>query len=316
MIRGWRRVVDAATRGVDPVPLALFRVGVGLSVLVTIGSVGSAGLVDVLWVDASMGGYRELGSQYFMVDWLGGPSAEVMRGLAWAGMALGVLLTLGLGGRATALAALLTTQSLVNANPHAGGSYDLLLSNALWLCVLAPCTATLSADAWLRHGRPWATRRVYALWAWLVAYQIVLVYWSTGVQKVSAYWTPGGDFSALYYILQQPTWQRYPLDFFAWVFPLTQVATAVTWFWEVSAPLWLVALYFEVTRARPGWVRAWFNAWDVRTLYAVVGILFHVALLLTLNVGPFPLISLAYYACLWPGEEIRSWVGLRAASTA
>ena len=74
----------------------------------------------------------------------------------------------------------------------------------------------------------------------------------------------------------------------------------------VLAPLWLLALYFHATRERPGFVRAWFNAWDVRTLYAVIGLGFHAALLVTMNVGPFPIISLAYYTCLWRGEEWRA----------
>ena len=32
------------------------------------------------------------------------------------------------------------------------------------------------------------------------------------------------------------------MTWLAWVFPMTQVATAVTWFWEVLSPIWLLAV--------------------------------------------------------------------------
>lgn len=306
MIRGWTRLVAAATRAEDPLPVAIFRMLVALGAIATVGSVVAAGLVEVLWVDLAHGGYRELGRQHWLVDALGGSTPTVIWALVAASLVSSALLFVGAGGRVTALVALQTTQALCDANNHAGGSYDQLLSNALWLCVLAPTTATWSIDAWLLRGRPWLGRSVPAWARWLPAYQLILVYWSTGIQKVSAHWTPGGDFSALYYILQQPTWQLRPMTWLAWIYPVTQVATAVTWVWEVTAPLWLLALYFQATRERPGFVRAWFNAWDVRTIYAVIGLGFHAALLLTMNVGPFPIISLAYYACLWRGAEWRA----------
>lgn len=306
MIGVWNRLVAWATAPADPLPLAIFRVGVALGVLTTVGSVVTAGLVEVLWVDVDYGGYRALGRQHWLVDALGGATPDVMWGLVGASLVGAVLMVLGLGGRLTALFTLQVTQALVDANSHAGGSYDQLLTNALWLCVLTPTTATASLDAWIGRGHALSSRAVHAWCRVLVVYQIILVYWSTGVQKVSAYWTPGGDFSALYYILQQPSWQRYPMTWLAWVFPLTQVATAVTWAWEVTVPLWLLAIYFQATRERPGRLRAAFNAWDVRSIYAVIGLLFHAVLLATLDVGPFPIISLAFYACLWRGEEWRS----------
>jgi hypothetical protein len=312
MIGAWRRLVFVATAAGDPLPLALFRIALGLGALFTVGSVAWSGLVPSLWVDASAGGYRPLGPQHWLVEALGGSNPGVVWALVAVSLASSAALMVGLGGRLAAGVALVAAQALTDANGHAGGSYDQLLTNGLWLCVIAPTTATWSIDAWIRRGSPLAGRPVPAWARLLPAYQIILVYWSTGVQKVSAHWTPGGDFSALYYILQQPTWQHRPMEWVAWIYPLTQVATAATWSWEVSAPLWLLALYYQATRARRGWVRAWFNAWDVRALYAAVGLTFHALLLATMNVGPFPIISLAFYACLWRGEEYRSVVRMAA----
>lgn len=316
MIGAWSRIVARMTAPEDPLPLALFRIGVALAVLVSVGSVVSHDLVGVLWLDADAGGYRALGRGPWLIRWLGGPTPEIVWPLVWTSLASATLLLIGAGGRVTAFVSLQTLMAVVDINGHAGGSYDELTKNALWLLVLAPSTATWSVDAWVLRGSPFRGRPVPAWARVLPVVQIVLVYWTTGLQKVSAYWVPGGDLSALYYILQQPSWQRWDLSIFAYVYPLTQLATGVTWLWEVTSPLWLLALWYRATRERSGWVRAWFNAWDVRTIYAVVGVIMHAALTVTLDVGPFPVISLAFYPLFWTGAELRTLPrGLRRAST-
>lgn len=306
MIRFWTGIVARLWAPEGGLPLGLFRMALALTVLVAIGSVVTHDLVEVLWVDRDFGGYRDLGRGPWLVEALGGPTPAVVWGLTWAGLALGGLLLAGLGGRVTAFLTLQVFLALTDLNGHAGGSYDELIKNGLWLCVLAPTTATASVDAWLLRGHPLRGRPVPAWGRVLIAFQLVLVYWTTGLQKVSAYWVPGGDFSALYYILQQPSWQLTDLSLFAYVFPLTQVGTAVTWLWEVTAPLWLLALFYRGTRTRGGRLRRWFNALDVRTLYAGVGLFFHTALLLTLDVGPFPLASLAFYFAFWSPDELST----------
>ena len=301
-LRGW---TDWAFRPEGAEPLALFRILVGLAIAVSIGSVLTDGVVEVLWVDVAHGGYRTFERVPWLVEQLGGPTLPVMTGLTVATVVASLVLMAGLGGRLTAFL-LLQLYMAVDINTHAGGSYDLLIKNALWLCVLTPTTATWSLDAWILRGRPWRGRPVPAWARGLIVFQLILMYWTTGLQKLSAHWTPGGEFDALYYILQQPSWQLYDLSFFAWLYPLTQVGTAVTWVWEVTAPVWLLALIYRGTREKGGWLRATFNAWDVRTIYALVGIVFHGALVLTMNVGSFPMISLAFYVCLWDADEWRS----------
>jgi hypothetical protein len=132
------------------------------------------------------------------------------------------------------------------------------------------------------------------------------------MQKISAYWVPGGGFSALYYILQQPTWQRRDMSWVAWIYPITQIGTAATWFWENGAPLLLLAYFWRYTSDRPGRVRAWANRVDLRSWYVAVGVLFHVLIVIPMNIGPFSLASLAYYPCLYTSEEWSraiAWVG-------
>lgn len=307
MIGRWTRFVAWLWAPEGGLPLALFRILVAVAVLVNVLSVVNHDLVDLVWVSKEYGGYRHLSGSW-LVKYLGGPTPRVVWSLVWSTLGLGVLMLLGLGGRLTAFLTLQLFMGLADINGHAGGSYDELTKNALWLCVLAPTTANLSADAWIFRGHPLAGRPVPAWGRALIAFQIVLVYWTTGLQKVSAFWVPGGDLSALYYILQQPSWQRYDLSFFAWLYPLTQAATFFTWLWEVTAPLWLVGLWMM---GRERWRQVWrtVGRW-LRTGYAAIGLFFHAALLVTLEVGPFPLISLAFYPAFFSEDElVRLWRG-------
>lgn len=298
----WNRWVDLTRRQESGTAIALFRMALGFSILLTLGSVVWTGTIEPLWLDRAHGGVRPL-SGNGLVALLGGATPEVVYPLLVIGFALATALTVGLGGRATALATLLVVQPLVDINDDAGGSYDLLIQNGLWLLVLAPATRTLSVDCRLRTGA-WASRSPVGLWArYLIAFQLVVMYTSTGWQKLSAYWTPGGDFSALYYILQQPSWQRFDMAWTVHVYPLLQLGTAVTWLWEVSNPLLLVAVWMADTQERPGRVRAWFNRLHVREAYAVVGLVMHLSLLVLMNVGPFTPLTLAFYAGLYSSKD-------------
>src|SRR5262249_22515372 len=146
----------------------------------------------------------------------------------------------GLGGRVAAFVTLQGYVALHRLDGNSSGSSDLLVTNGLWLLVLARSTATLSLDCKLRTGRFRSDDPIPAFPRYLAVLQLVAMYWSTGVQKVSVYWFPAGSYSALYYILQQPTWQRFSMSWAARIYPITQVATAVTWIWEVSAPALLL----------------------------------------------------------------------------
>lgn len=306
----WSRFVAWIGAEEDGTSLALFRIGVGLSILYTVGIMVGRGLVDVLWIDADYGGLNS-----FRNPWLIDLMGDASPGLVWTFVGLSLLsgigMTIGFGGRAMALVAFLSTTNLLDLNNQAGGSYDELLSNALWLCLLGGGFRTLSVDARLRTGQWWPEVRVVAIVRWLAAWQLVLMYGSTGLQKVSAYWVPGGEASALYYILQQPSWHRFDMSFMAWVFPLTQLSTIVIWFWEVFAPLWIVALAWDRrgpdgTKPTTG-LRGLSNRLGVRWVYFVVGVGMHLIIHATMDVGPFSIVSLAFYAVMVHPEEWRAF---------
>lgn len=299
----WSRLVALLSTTEHPRALALFRIALGLCGLGMIGSVVAHGLVDDLWLDRAYGGYRKLPRGNFLIQWLGGPTPQVVWGVVVAALASSAAMVVGLGGRLSVFVALWTITAATDMNSSASGSADELLTSALFLCLLGPVTRTWSVDCYLRTRQWTSSQPVYAFPRWMGVFQIALVYWATGVQKLSTHWVPGGGWSALYYILQQPSWHRTDMTWVAWVYPLTQAATGVTWCWEVGSPVLLLAFWYRLTRGRRGRVRAAFNRWDVRGLYALLGLLLHLSIHATMNVGMFSFVSLAYYACFFSPDE-------------
>jgi hypothetical protein len=306
--RAWTAWVDALSARESATSLALFRIVIGLGVILDVGSVVAHGLVSVLWLQPEHGGMRRLGEGPWLLAWLGGPSPPAVWTLTCGALLGGALMVAGIGGRWASILALLCTVNVVNINGHAGGSYDELLTNALFLTVLGPGHQTLSVAARLRTGTWWPKVEVLAFPRWLAIWQLVLMYCSTGLQKLSFYWVPGGEASALYYIYQQPTWQRMDMRFTAWLFPLTQMGTLVTWFWEVLSPLWLLALVWSAWPERAGRCGRIANRVGLRWWFFGIGLLAHVLIWLTMEVGPFTLVSLAYYFAVvhpWEWDSLK-----------
>lgn len=308
----WRRLVEALSGTESGTSLALYRIGMGLGVWHTIGPVVWRGLLPILWLDRADGGLVPLGEGTWLVAWLGGPRPGTVEALAGLALLAGAAMVVGVGGRWSALVALLASRALTDLNGYAGGSYDMLLANGLWLAVLGDGDATLSLTARWRTGRWWPSTAVWAVPRWLVGYQLVLMYCATGWQKLSAYWVPGGESSALYYILQQTEWQRRSMTWVAPLYPATQVATTVTWLWEVTAPVWLLAVWLAATKERGGWLRTWAERLWVRTAYAGAGLVMHAVIFLTMDVGPFSFLSLACYTAMVLPREWEQVLGRRA----
>ena len=309
MLRRWFWVRWAAffNERQDGTTLALLRIALGISLLYSIGSVVLHGMVPVIWLGPHDGGYTSPGQGPWLFHWIGGLTPTTLWAVVVATLLGGLLLVLGLGGRLAALVALLGYQNLIGSNGETLGAYDWLLTNALWLVFLSRSTATLSLDCRLRTGRWTSTEAVPAWPRYLAVYQIVLVYWSTGIHKLSRSWVPGGGFSAIYYILQEPTWQRWDMTWLAPYYPLTQIATAVTWIWEISAPLLLLVLWYRHTADRPGRLRALCNRLPLRGLWVAAGVAMHGGIMLFMDVGPFSAVSLSYYVCLFHPAEWRSF---------
>lgn len=300
---GWRRWVDWLTTPESALSLAIFRIASGISIWLVVVPTLRDG-AGVVWVDRAFGGVSRLVASPWYAPW-GAVTPGASAGWVAVALAAATALILGFGGRVTALVALQACLAVVDINPSAGGSYDELMFNGLWLLVLGSGSQTLSLDAWLRTGSVLPVSSIGRWARFLVVFQLLLVYTTTGLQKVSAHWVPGGGSTALYYILQQPTWQLGDntwLAFEPW-FSLTRLGTMVTWLWEVSAPLWLLAWAASLPGA--AWGR-WLVVGRVREAYAAIGLVLHFALLLVMNIGPFSWVSLSFYAALVHPEEWQS----------
>ncbi len=302
----WRRWVAMLARREPATPLALFRIAVGLVILGTMTDMIAADVVAAVWYPPEDGGIRALVESHWLVQALGGASARTTDALLTTTMLSAAALVVGLGSRLAALVALQCSLALFSLHPGSGGGHDRLIANALWLLVLAPADVTLSLRSRLSAGT-WCNSTPVPAWVrYLAIYQIALVYTCTGVQKLGADWWPWGGLDAVYFSLLTPSWQRFePVAWVAWIFPLTQVGTALTVLWESTWMLVPLHLYFRATRTRPGRLRAVLNRLNARSVYALVGVMLHGGIWVTMNVGPFSWITCSYYLCLWHHDEYR-----------
>lgn len=266
-----------------------------------------ADAVTPIWVSRDFGGIKPLVTHHWLIQALGGATPTATWGLVGTTLVAAVALGVGLGTRVAALVAGQCCVALFSLHPAAGGGHDRLITNALWLLVLAPSGATLSLDCRIRTGA-WRSALPIAAWTrYAAVFQLCVTYGITGIQKLGSSWFPWGDYSAVYYALQTPSWARFNVDTMAVLaarfYPLTQLGTAVSWVWEVSFPVVLLALWFRSTRDRGGRLRSAFNRLDVRWLYALVGLVMHSVLFVTMELGPFSLITTSFYVCLWHPDE-------------
>ena len=293
----WRAWVDWMDREEDALSLAVVRIVCGLTVAFHLLHLVYVGAPRLIWVEADLGGFRDLDSP--LVNALGGATPDTLAWLIPATVVAAFTMAAGLATRLAVFLTWLGFRALADLNAHAGGSYDELLLNILFLLLLSGCGGRLSVDA--RLG--WARSTIPAWPRYVLIFQLAWMYFATALQKVSIHWVPWGDLDALWYILQQPTWQRRSMTWLAPLHPLTRAATLLTWCFEVSAPLLPLAIWYRGTRTRAGRLRAWLNRLDWRTKYLTVGVGMHLGIEATMEVGAFTFATAALYAaCLHPDE--------------
>ena len=293
----WRRLVAFLDEREGAHALAACRVVAGTTLAWHLAATWRAGIPAAVWVHAKHGGYYRVDESW--IAWAGGATPGVVGLLVGATAMAGALLAVGAFTRVAAVIAWLGFARLCDLNWQTGGSSDELLVNVLFLLMLSGCGNAWSVDAWRRgaaRDAPAWPRRVLVL-------QLVIVYFTTALQKVSSSWVPGGPLDALWYILQQPTWQKHDMRWLAPLFPLTQLATLVTWLFEIGAPLLLVALCFRRTPQRQSRLRRAFAKVRFRSSYLALGLVLHLGIWAALEVGPFLGGILALYAaCFTPAE--------------
>ena len=264
-------------------------------------------LIVPLWGPASAGG---IGDPLFqdpppLLYRLAPDAAGTADVAFWVWTAATLLFGLGWRTRWTGLVGLLLYGQLALVLPGADRGIDMLIRNVWLVLILSPSARVWSLDARRITGRWSGDPGPAPAWArHLLILQRVVVYFTAGVQKVALAWTPMGHFSALYIVLHDPAVSRIShLDLLPW-YPLTQLATASTVLWEWSAPLLALSIWYRDTRLRPGRLRAWMNRHDLRTLWLGIGVVFHVGIHLTMQIGIFPFMMMALYVVGYHPDEI------------
>jgi hypothetical protein len=162
-------------------------------------------------------------------------------------------------------------QSSWNSLPLSGA--HAVLVGMLFCLLWADCGAVWSVDArWAKHAVP-APYPIAPLR--LMRIQVAVIYLNTGLWKIfSEYWRDG---SALHYVLNENLFQRFSVDALPpqldW---LMTVGTYLTLTWEIAFP---ALLLFRRTRL----------------LALGLGVLLHLGMLFSIDVGLFSFVILATY---------------------
>jgi hypothetical protein len=304
----WRRLVAFVGEREDATSLALCRIGVALTILAHVGRFLWTGAAELALTHADYGG---LGASHGWLAPLGGATTTHVIALCLLCCAAASFSLVGLFTRPALVILWLSFRALSMLNPSARGAYDALLVDSLVLLILSGSGRALSLDA-----RLFERAREVARWPRiLLVMQLGVVYTGSALTKVSSGWVPGGDATALWYILHQPMWARGDVDAVPlWVLPFTQVATTLVWCWELLGLLFVAAVMLR-ERERPATAigRALKRALDrlrFREVYLVIGLFMHAGIEITMEVGAFSFATLALYACALRPEEWRRLAAL------
>ena len=287
--RAWRAWLDWTSRKEPPTQLALVRIALGLVVFFDLVQTRSLGIIDALWSPPPDG--------YALSSGLLGP---VDAHVVWAICAVAALaVAFGAGTRVACLVLVVLTAHTASIAEDSESGFDQALRVVLVILALSRCNARWSLDAVVARklGRP-PPGEVPAWPRYLIMLQLVWIYFSGGQNKAGAEWGPFGGFSALANAVADPHAGRFDPSWVAPLYPLTQIATALTMAFELGAPLYLVFVYFRATRDRPGRLRRFCNRWRLSWAWLALGITFELGLAVLLRLGDFPWGMLALYPAL------------------
>jgi len=304
----WRRFVRLMDETESPEALALIRILVPCCLLADWSFVLLYDLEGAVWGGHLRGGFglADLADPPLLAYRVGGPNVVL-------GAAIASAITFGLGlfTRASGVVLLASLAQLARLMPQSDRGIDIALRVVICILIFSRCGAIWSLDARYRSGR-WYPKLEVAAWPrYLIVLQLLWMYLGAGIHKTQAAWWPSGDWSALYIITLDPHFARFDLAMEPGVmqsvyYRLTQLGTLGTMVFEIGAPLMLLAMWYRRTADRPGRVRRFFNRFRLREAWVSLGVTFHVALMLLMQLGIFPYAMLALYPAFFPPHELRA----------
>jgi hypothetical protein len=164
------------------------------------------------------------------------------------------------------------------------------IRSAVLFCLMwANAGQVWSVDAWLaRRGASTNAdeRQAGPVSRWplrLIRFQIALIYFSTGLWKLGGdQWRDG---SALHYVLSNNGFARFPVSPPAEVASLLVIGTYIVLLWELTFP-------FLVAFRRTRWIPL------------LTGVILHLGMWITIELGPFSWVMLASYVAFAEPERV------------
>lgn len=266
---GWR---DFWFQQIPPHSYALLRIAIGLVGLLTLAGVWDAAFWRVEGLAPPPGG--GLGVRQWLV------TNEVDAAVGWLARVLLLVayacLAAGIRSNASALAAFVGSGAMLWWNWYPFSAAQYLLHNLTFYLVWVDSGSVWSWDRWQRgRAGSQAPPRLQPIWPLrLLRYQVAIMYFAAGVWKLgNEDWRAG---TALYYVLNNATFQRAPGLPPAGLLDIGIALTYATLLWELLFPF---ALWF-----RPA-----------RVLALGTGVALHLGMLVTLEIGAFSYTVLAAY---------------------
>jgi hypothetical protein len=238
---------------------------------------------------------------------------QIIKAAMAAWIAATVLLLLGLGTRPAAVVVWLLSTSFASVNTYIDNGGDQVRYIVTLYLMLTPCGAVWSLDAWLRRRRGRLTGPV-AVYPWalrLLFVQMTVMYWCNGLYKASGHdWWSG---ESLYYVLNDLTLNRWSYGQFPIPYRLTQALTWTVLIWEVGFPFWMLLPWSKISdRLDRLGLHSRLLLSAVRNVPAIAlafGVLFHLGIWLSMELGFFVPYVLCLYLPLLPFERLSGrWV--------
>ena len=305
--RTWRRWVSLMDTHEDGTSLALVRIAVGLILLTDQIIAGKLGIVENLWGPHTHGGLAMAADAFpmpYMYQWFG-PLPETAHILWWMMVGGCICLALGVFGRVAAAVVVFASAQEALIFPMGDRGIDIALRAICLILVFSRCTATLSVDSYVRKGRLHTGTLIPAWPRYFCVLQLLWIYFSAGIHKRGDWWPWRGS-SALWRILHDPHFARFDITGpqWEWLYPFTQLGTMGTMFFELTPPLFLLALYYNRFPHRAGRLGKLLLKVRFRELFLTLGVTFHVGLMMTMRLGIFPAGVLAIYPAFFHPDEL------------
>jgi len=313
MTTRWQRYVDFWNEREAPHALALLRITFGAAITANVAQQILCGQVLEMYAEIEHGGifsFRFNNSPYSLFQYLG-LSAAVCWALAGIQLVAGTTLTLGLFTRFSAFLVWIIQGTFYDRMIMFRYDGDNVYRVATWLMLLAPAGACWSLDAlWRGKGSldiPKWPRRLFMA-------QLAIIYSRTGLVKLGSSWSFLDSWQAIYLAVNLPGIARWPGDWAARVFPLTQLATFISKWFEVTFFLLPLNQYLRRDTLPRGRLLTLLRRVDARLGYLVVGLGMHAGIFILMDVGFFSIVMLSLYPCYFMPQEVQrahAWVSAR-----